>query len=56
MKAKKVSIIDLVQKELEKAKVNDTIEGIYNFFKSVSVLLLFTSELLPELFRLEFLS
>ena len=36
MKAKKVNIIELVEKELEKAKSKDTAESIYNFYKAVS--------------------
>jgi adenine-specific DNA-methyltransferase len=36
MKTKKVNIIELVEKELEKAKSKDTVESIYNFYKSVS--------------------
>lgn len=36
MKSKKVNIIELVEKELEKVKSKDTTESIYNFYKSVS--------------------
>lgn len=36
MQTKKVSIVKLVQKELEKAKDKDTTKSIYNFYKSVS--------------------
>ena len=36
VKAKKVNIIKLVEKELAKAESKDTAESIYNFYKSVS--------------------
>lgn len=36
VKTKKVNIIELVEKELEKAKSKETTESIYNFYKSVS--------------------
>jgi len=36
VKAKKVNIIELVEKELAKAESKDTAESIYNFYKSVS--------------------
>lgn len=36
MKTKKANIIEFVEKELEKTKSKDTVENIYNFYKSVS--------------------
>lgn len=36
LSTKKVNIIELVEKELEKAKSKETAESIYNFYKSVS--------------------
>lgn len=36
MKSKKVDIIELVEKELEKTKSKNTADSIYNFYKSVS--------------------
>ncbi|MBL0047512.1 MAG: Eco57I restriction-modification methylase domain-containing protein [Bacteroidetes bacterium] len=36
MKTKKVSVVELVEKELEKAKGKETTESIYSFYKSVS--------------------
>lgn len=36
MKTKKVNIIELVERELEKTKSKETTENIYNFYKSVT--------------------